>query len=326
MTQNITFFLAAFLLSLPFWLGFNVSSETLSEAFFWKEMAENPELLQAQAISQKLQQQVLKERPTLKSGILLPEIQAESAFSSFLDAEGSTKVLFAKESEQRLPIASLTKLMTALVVVKHYDLATRIEISRAAVLEEQDFGQLRVGDVFSVQDLLYPLLMESSNDAAAALAEFMGREAFVDLMNLEARELGLENTHFVNTTGLDPNNPADPLNYSTARDLATLAGYLAQEYPEIFQILSIPQRDLFTPTGVFHHTMENTNELLSFEGWPTPIVGGKTGWTPLAKGGLVLVLKSPKDQGYLVNVVLGAEDRFSQMKTLVNWTYNSFTW
>jgi D-alanyl-D-alanine carboxypeptidase len=72
--------------------------------------------------------------------------------------------------------------------------------------------------------------------------------------------------------------------------------------------------------------MKSTNELLNFEGWPTPIVGGKTGWTPLAQGCLVLVLQSPKDQGYLVNVVLGAEDRFTQMKTLVNWAYNSFTW
>ena len=320
------FFLSAFLLSLPFWLGFNISSETLSEAFFWKEMTENPGLLQAQIIQQKLQEQVWKERPILKQGISFPELQAKSGLSMFVGKDGETKILFEKEGELRLPIASITKLMTALVAAKHYDPGSRIEISKAAVLEEEDAGYLRVGDVFSVQNLLYPLLMESSNDAAAALAEMIGRKAFVDVMNLEARELGLENTRFVNPTGLDPADPTDPLNYSTTRDLAMLTKYLASEHPEIFQILSIKEQNLFTLAGTFHHIMKNTNELLSFDGWPTPIMGGKTGWTPLAQGTLILVLHGPKDQGHMINVVLGAEDRFSQMKTLVNWVYNSFTW
>jgi serine-type D-Ala-D-Ala carboxypeptidase (penicillin-binding protein 5/6) len=167
--------------------------------------------------------------------------------------------------------------------------------------------------------------VESSNDAAAALAEVIGRGVFVELMNLEARELGLSNTYFFNPTGLDPDDPQGPVNYSTSKDLATLASYIIQTYPRIFDILVIAQQDLLQK-GTFHHTMKSANELLSFEGWPTPIVGGKTGWTPLAKGCLVLVLKSPKDQGYLVNVVLGSDDRFSQMKTLVNWTYDSFLW
>ena len=326
MTSNITFFLAAFLLSLPFWLGFNVSSETLSEAFFWKEMTESPELLQAQVIRQKLEEQVLRERPILKQNVLSPEIQAQSALSIFIRKDGGTKILFEQGGSRRLPIASITKLMTAQVVAKHYDPATRITISRSAVLEEQDAGYLRIGDVFSVQDLLYPLLMESSNDAAAAFAEMMGKEAFVDLMNLESGELGLKDTHFVNPAGLDPSDPTGPINYSTARDLAALAGHLAFEYPDIFQILSIKEQALFTSAGTFHHTMKNTNELLSFDGWPTPVVGGKTGWTPLAQGTLVLVLQGPKEQGYIVNVVLGAQDRFSAMKTLVNWVYDSFTW
>ena len=325
MTPNIVFFLSAFLLSLPVWLGFNTSSSALSEAFFWKEMTENPAILQAQLIQTRLQEQVLQERPTLKPDTLSPDIQAGSAFSLFLDKEGNTKVLFEKEGELRLPIASLTKLMTALVTVKHYDPTQQIVITSRAVAEEENLGQLRAGDVFPAQDLLYPLLMESSNDAAAALAQVVGRGVFVELMNLEARELGLFNTYFLNPTGLDPDDPQGPVNYSTSKDLALLVSYIVRTYPGIFDILAIPQQDLLHK-GAFHHTMKNTNELLSFEGWPTPIVGGKTGWTPLAKGALVLVLQSPKDQGYLVNVVLGAEDRFLQMKTLVSWVYDSFLW
>lgn len=325
MTLNITFFLSALLLSLPVWFGFNVSSDALSEALFWKEMTQNPAILQAQLIQARLQEQVRKERPTLKPEVVFPEIQAESAFSLFLDEDGNTKALFEKEGEQRLPIASLTKLMTALVAIKHYDPEQQITITNSAIAEEENFGQLRAGDVFAVQDLLYPLLVESSNDAAAALAQVVGKGVFVDLMNLEAKELGLSNTYFVNPTGLDPDDPTGPVNYSTAQDLAQLASHIAKAYPRIFDILAISQQDLILQ-GIFHHTMKNTNELLGFEGWPTPIVGGKTGWTPLAKGCLILVLKGPKDQGYLVNVVLGAEDRFSEMKTLASWVYDSFTW
>ena len=144
-------------------------------------------------------------------------------------------------------------------------------------------------------------------------------------MNLEAREFGLFNTHFFNPTGLDPDNLQDPANYSTSKDMAMLASAIVQAYPQIFDILAIAQRDLLEQ-GTFHHAMKNTNELLSFTEWPTLVVGGKTGWTPLAKGNLVLVLEGPKSRGYLVNVILGADDRFSQMKTLVNWVYDSFTW
>lgn len=319
------FFLSAFLLSIPVWFGFNTSSDALSQAFFWKEMTENPAILQAQLIQARLLAQVQEERPTLKPEVIFPEIQAAGALSLFLDTEGNTKVLFEKEGEQRLPIASLTKLMTALVAVKYYDPTQQITITSSAVAEEENLGQLRVGDVFPVQDLLYPLLMESSNDAAAALAEVVGRRVFVDLMNLEAQELRLSNTYFFNPTGLDPDNPQGLVNYSTGKDVAMLASYIVQTYPQIFDILTIPQQDLFQK-GTFHHTMKSTNELLSFEGWPTPIVGGKTGWTPLAKGCLVLVLKGPKDQGYIVNVILGAEDRFSQMETLASWVYDSFLW
>lgn len=325
MTPNIMFFLAAFLLSIPIWLGFNVSSGALSEALFWKEMTENPAILQAQLIQARLQEQVLEERPTLKPEVTLPEIQAESAFSLFLDTKGNTKVLFEKEGERRRPIASLTKLMTALVAVKYYDPMQQIVIDNRAIAEEENLGQLRVGDVFATQELLYPLLIESSNDAAAALSEVMGRDAFVELMNLEARELNLPNTYFFNPTGLDPDNPQGPINRSTSKDMAMLAAHIARTYPQIFDILAIPQQDLFQK-GAFHHTMENTNELLNFTGWPTPIIGGKTGWTPLTKGALVLVLQGPKSQGYLVNVVLGSDDRFSQMKTLVSWVYESFLW
>ena len=159
MTPNITFFLVALLLSFPVWLGFNVSSGALSEVLFWKEMTQNSAILQAQLIQAQLQEQVREERPTLKPEVIFPEIQAESAISLFLDTDGKTKVLFAKESELRLPIASLTKLMAALVAVKHYNPLQQVVITSRIIAEDKDPGQLRAGDVFSVQDLFYPFLI-----------------------------------------------------------------------------------------------------------------------------------------------------------------------
>ena len=76
---------------------------------------------------------------------------------------------------------------------------------------------------------------------------------------------------------------------------------------------------------MFHHTMKNTNELLSSNGWPTKVLGGKTGWTPEAKGALVLVLESPKGKGYLINIILGSSKRFQDMKELVNWIFHSYS-
>jgi len=124
--------------------------------------------------------------------------------------------------------------------------------------------------------------------------------------------------------GLTLTFPGGPINYSTARDLFLLTRHLKTFYPSVFEILGVKEHPLYTKDGKFHHTMENTNELLSLNGWPTKVLGGKTGWTPEARGALVLVLESPKAKGYLVNVVLGSEDRFQDMKKLVNWVFDSW--
>jgi len=143
-------------------------------------------------------------------------------------------------------------------------------------------------------------------------------------MNQEASFLGLENTFFVNHAGLDPDILGGPINYSTARDLFLLTRHLKTFYASVFEILGFQEHPLYTKDGRFHHTMENTNTLLSSNDWPTKVLGGKTGWTPEAKGALVLVLESPKAKGYLINVVLGSENRFYDMKKLVNWVFDSY--
>ena len=238
------------------------------------------------------------------------------------------KVLFKKNGSQKLPIASLTKLMTALVVLDNYNLSQLAEISKEAVLQEEEQGELKVGEILFVKNLLYIMLMESSNDAAYALSEIIGKESFVDLMNHKARNIGLENTYLGNPTGLDPIDPIDLINYSTAEDLVKLTEYLLKNQLLILEILSLEEFELYRPDNTFHHKLRNTNEFLADDGWQAEIIGGKTGWTPRAKGCFLLVLKSAnwqtENESYLTYVILGSNNRFEEMRKLIDWTNKAF--
>ena len=204
MTRRLKFFLIALLLSLPFWWGINIVERKLEDFFFWLEMAKNPPPSVCKINPESLQKELENFKPIRNWQVENLELEAKSAISVEIDNKGNQKVLFQKESNEVLPIASLTKLMTAEVVLKNYELSQVVEISKTAVAIEGESGKLKIGEIFKVQDLLYPLLMESSNDVAQALSEVIGERAFVDLMNFEAENLGLKNTNFVNPTGLDP--------------------------------------------------------------------------------------------------------------------------
>jgi len=292
----------------------------LQELLFWREVALEPSLLAAQA-SQELELEKLL--PVKKKDYPELNLEADSVFSLLVKRDKSQRVLFEKNSEKPLPIASLTKLMTANIILENYDLNQLIEINSQADNEEGKTGFFKKGEVFKVKDLLHSFLIESSNDSVTALVSSIGEEAFVDLMNMEAKRIGLENTSFFNATGLDPDSEKDKPNLSTAKDLALFAYYLFQNQPLIFEISSIPEEDLYYLNGVFHHKLINTNKLLN----EIPgIIGGKTGWTPQAKGCLLLVMRSPKNKGIIINVILGSPHRFEEMKKLIQWLKESYRW
>lgn len=215
-------------------------------------------------------------------------ITAEAALSTRV---GRGETLFALNEQKKLPIASLTKLMTALIVLERYDLTHPIATSEFATLP--------------VRDLLYITLMESSNHAAYALSELMGAKEFVDSMNAKAAQLGMKDTHFNDSTGLSSES------YSTAHDVALLSTHLVQNYPLFTKIVGLKEFDLYV-NGKLRRRLVNTNRLLGEYG----IVGGKTGWTNEAKGCLMVFEK--KGEEYIVHVVLGAEDRFEEMKKLIH--------
>lgn len=227
---------------------------------------------------------------------------------------GGAKILFNKNEDKKLPIASLTKLMTALVVFDRYDFSGRATISQQAMAQEGEQGDLKLGQNFSVKDLLYIMLMESSNRAAYALSETAGTDNFVALMNKRAALMGLSNTHFSDASGL-----ADT-SYSTAGDLAKLSQYIFENYPLFRQIISLKEYNVYLPDGTLHHTLQNTNQLLGQLG----VMGGKTGYTQSAKG---CVMEIQQVSGrYIVNVVLGSDDRFFDMQELMHWVAGAYQW
>jgi D-alanyl-D-alanine carboxypeptidase (penicillin-binding protein 5/6) len=226
-----------------------------------------------------------------------------------IDAETGVTMVASNADEERA-MASVTKLMTALVVRDHADLDTRVRISQtAADVGEAEIG-LVAGEAWSIRDLLAAVLVRSGNDAATALAEHVGGsvEGFADLMNAKAAEMGLEHSHFVNPHGLDADG-----HYTSARDLTAMAQAVLDDY-----VLSQLTRTGFirfkpAPNGADRFSI-NTNRLLNkYPG----VVGMKTGYT--GDAGRVLVSVIETDGQELIGVVMGSENHFADTAALLDY-------
>lgn len=249
--------------------------------------------------------------PFDKGTYLVPEITANSVF--ILDAD-SAVILYEKNPNFRLPPASTTKMMTALVALDYYSLEDILTIGSQKV--EGNSLKFLPGEKFSVRDLLYALLVASANDAALTLAENIpgGEAAFVEAMNKKAESLGLENTHFTNPAGFDDEN-----HYSTARDLAIIARVLIRN-PFLAEIVATPQISITEISSGKKYFFKNTNELVGKDG----VKGIKTGWTQKAKECLVSWVE--KEGRKIIIVLLESNDRFGETKKLIEWIFNNFEW
>lgn len=219
--------------------------------------------------------------------------------------DGTTgRILYAKNPHIKIPPASTVKLLTAMIVLDRLPLSQKVRISKTA--EETPFSNphLYEGETYTVEDLLYLLLLKSSNQAAVALAEAVSgsEEKFSELMNQKARMIGLKDSHFVTASGLPGGNQ-----YTTAYELALLL-YEALKYPHIKEIINTPVKIITSQEGRTL-VIRNTNRLLFDEDSRYTVLGGKTGYTRLSKHCLVNVSRV-KDR-LVITSILGAPNRES---------------
>ncbi len=322
MKDKIEIFVAGFFLFFFLGLGFNTMNDKLENFFYWQEIAQNPRLLAAQINQRNFEARVndLKPFPKKESEPLF--LAAESASSVFFDKNGGNKVLFEKNSQKALPIASLTKLIGAQVVLDNYSMEQVVTVSKeAATIPGNGAGKLKSGDRFKVEDLFKVMMVESNNGAALALVQAIGEDNFVSLMNQKAEALGLKKTYFANPTGLDVRNGTEG-NKSTAQELTRIGQSILFEEPIVMEAMAIKEFDLFNINGVLNHHAVNTNELL---GDPL-VMAGKTGETPKSGGCLLLISQAPKNKGHIISVVLNSPDRFTEMRKLLDWVRESYQW
>lgn len=248
------------------------------------------------------------------------------AQSSLVIEPGTQKVLYNKDIFDTRPIASLTKLMSALAVIDSMNLKEEVVISKTAVDGYGEMGGLVIDEKLTVENLLYIMLISSSNDAAIALEEYFNtfvrideNDTFVSRMNKKVQELKLFDTLFVEPTGLDQNN------ISTAYDLARLADY-AFARPILREIMSTPVIDIQSVDGMTTHHIANSNKLL---GVLPGVLGGKTGYTEEAGESIVLFVKknaSGEADDYLIYIILGSKDRTKAARQLIDWIGRAYVW
>jgi len=241
-----------------------------------------------------------------------PEVSARASLIYDLT---TNKVIYQKNAKEKLPMASLTKIMTSIVALENKKKDDKYFVSKEDLVGEDSMG-LTAGEVLSLKELLYGLILNSGNDAAETLANNFsgGRTKFIEAMNNKAKSLGLSDTNFTNPTGLE----GDGKQYTTAYDILVIARYALINFPLFNKVVStfdynIPQ----TKTHKAFYLENETNLLSSYPG----VKGVKTGYTPEA--GLCLVTYLDYGGHKIIGILLGSDNRRREMKDLLDYSLRS---
>lgn len=275
-------------------------------------------------------------QPQRKEGI--KDLVVSNAHASVvIDADSGT-ILHYDEGRTHRQIASLTKIMTAVLAmekIKNLDEVVTID-EEAVYAEGTKIGcprsgycispRLKIGEKITARNLLQAMLMNSANDAAIALAKHVSgsQESFVKLMNKKAIDLGLVDTNLCTASGLDldDENAAKEC-YSSAYDIARIAAY-SLRYDTIWKMARLPNNSIVNSfDGKIEHTILNTDQLL--DKMPN-IIGAKTGFTPMAGYSLLMVVADPTTKHRIVSVVLNDPQRWQDIKMMADWTFSSYNW
>lgn len=273
-------------------------------------------------------------RPIKKDGVGTFAVPTAHA-AIILDA-GTETVLFESSADERRSIASITKLFTSMIVVETinnldepvtiteesvYAEGTRVGCPRSGYCISE---RLHVGEKISVRSLLKAALMNSANDAAIALAVHVdgSQERFAERMNARAKELGMENSHFCTSSGLELDGREEEC-YSSARDIAKVAAE-ALQYDILWNIMRTGKTTIASVDGTYVHEIFNTNQLL---GQYPNLMGTKTGFTPRSGYSLLAVAEDPADRKHrLIAVVLDDAYRWNSIQDMFAWGFGSFEW
>ncbi len=264
--------------------------------------------------------------PQLEAGRVAPKLLSNEQTAVFAQDIDSKKILLSERVDRAQPIASLTKIMTALVILSEHTLEEVVVVPLVATQVEGVQIGIYQYEKLTVKTLLQAALIPSANDAAVALAvwDAGSEEAFALKMNEKAKELGIMTAEFFNATGLDmwnENTESWYGNKMSARDVARMARFALQDS---FFKDTVVQRHFWGTSvgGEFLHEKKSTNQL--FDTFLN-LSGVKTGYTRLA-GQCFVSLGSTKDGHEVLTVILGSTDRFGETKRLLSWVYDSFKW
>lgn len=267
---------------------------------------------------------LIEPRPKLRNNSIKPNILAQNYI--LVDADSST-ILLKQDAFDKVPIASTTKIMTALVALENYHPDEVVTISEKAAFQIGADAYLTVGEKITVSELLHCLLIKSGNDSAYALAEHMnvskqdGIEKFVNKMNQKAKQLGMINTYYKDPAGLDVTG------YSTAFDLYVVTRE-ALKNPAFSSIVSKKQYTATSIDSKISHLLNNSNRLVNEYDYPGAI-GVKTGYMPEAGHCLVSAVK--RDGHTLIGVVLKthkdtAPASADESKKMMDWGFSNIVW
>jgi len=253
----------------------------------------------------------------------IAQIQASSTMLDQLTAKSvlmydltTNKVIYEKNPRLRLPMASLTKIMTAIISLENKRTDDTYTVYPRDLVGEDSMG-VSAGEKLSLENLLYGLLLPSGNDAAEVLADNYpngDRTAFINAMNQKAQALGLTDTHYDNPSGLQ----GDGLQYTTAYDLLVITRYALQNFPLFAKVVSTASYTISqTATHKAYNLQNETNLLTTYPG----VHGVKTGYTPEA--GLCLVTYLDYGGHKIIGIILNSQNRRGEMIDLLNYSLES---
>ena len=247
---------------------------------------------------------VITDQPAMASVIAAFDASAPVVLAKYLWKEES---LAEKNINQRWAMASLTKLMSAVVAKENLNPDGAIIIDKESWAADGTAGGFLPGENFLVSDLIKAMLVVSSNDAAEALARSYDQKEFVSMMRRKAEQLGMFDTYYADTTGLSS------LNQSTAADLEKLVRYIYSQYPEFFEISREREVEITELKSKIKRKLVNINKFTAEDYF----IGGKTGFTEEAGGNLISLFRH-QNQPLLI-MIFGAEDRFAETQKVYDW-------